>query len=490
MKRFSIVLALTVALCLAFVGSAYANFGPHGGYVNDTDACAGCHRAHSSFSTVGWKDQLGTQHASALLVGNAQTMTEFCNACHGALAPGASTNVASGIFDSGPSAGNTVVAPASSGTVAVNGTYPGDGGAVATQYNTDSTFGAPLNGGGFTRMPDPYAWQGETGPGAGTVTFVASTSAHRMDVVGPLWGSGNAVSSFGGSSGMTCTDCHDPHGSSNYRLLKAKPNPSNPAIVGGYAPDGETPNPFVFSDERGYPIPAVSITNPGGGVVTPGNPTGGWLKHQAGANQMALYRPNYTDTTGTPILHTVRPNPVTSVNEAVSMSVWCASCHMNYNPSSAGVATNYNYDPYLPGSGTPGGAATSAIGTQAYHRHAIDITMAAGLGAGRALAEQVVGAPAWVPLENAPTGASTSSDPTNGYIGCLTCHRAHGSSATMAGWSNAHLVLGPTGYYMPVQDSVAGVDPNKGAFNNLNNQGTSDLLRANNRGVCERCHNK
>ena len=38
-------------------------------------------------------------------------MTEFCNACHGDTAPGASTNVASGIFDSGPSAaiGGSVV---------------------------------------------------------------------------------------------------------------------------------------------------------------------------------------------------------------------------------------------------------------------------------------------------------------------------------------------------------------------------------------------
>ena len=56
LKRFSFVLVLSAALVLAFASGAYANFGPHGGYVNDTDACAGCHRAHTSFSTVGWTD--------------------------------------------------------------------------------------------------------------------------------------------------------------------------------------------------------------------------------------------------------------------------------------------------------------------------------------------------------------------------------------------------------------------------------------------------
>ena len=65
-KRLSIILALTLAMSLLFVGAAYANFGPHGGYVDDTDACAGCHRAHTSFAKVGWTDSFGVQHESAL----------------------------------------------------------------------------------------------------------------------------------------------------------------------------------------------------------------------------------------------------------------------------------------------------------------------------------------------------------------------------------------------------------------------------------------
>jgi hypothetical protein len=464
-----------------FAGSAFANFGPHGGYVNDTDACAGCHRAHTSFSTVGWTDGLGTQHASALLVGSASTMTEFCNACHGDAAPGASTNVASGVFDSGPSAGNDIVTGLNkpgailgdvnaSWTATVGATSPDQlvYGAGANQVITDSQFGAPLNGGGFDRMPDPYAWQ-SGGNTVGAVNFVASSSVHNMDAAGPLWGSGSAVTQLT----LTCTDCHDPHGSSNYRLLKAKPNPAGP-VVGGYGADNETPNAFVFSNETGYPVPQAVYDsgNPGGGVPVPGYSDGGWLKHADGAAQVANYRPNYTDTTGTPILHT---DMSTSLSTK-SMSTWCSACHMNYNQITAGATTSYDYSPYMPLDAS-GASALPQLGVKDYHRHATNQNMAAGIGATRALAEQ------WVPLETPGSGLDSFA---NSYIGCLTCHRAHGSSAAMSGWSSAHLVANAAGTYMPAKDSIPGVDPDKGTTAN----GTSALLRANNRGVCERCHNK
>ena len=228
LKRFSIVLALALALCLAFVGSAYANFGPHGGYVNDTDACAGCHRAHTSFSPVTWTDGSSTPTThTALLVGSAQTMTEFCDACHGDLAPGASTNVVSGVFDSGPSGALGIAVGAASGSAPsqVASGYPGDSGSVVVAYQTASQFNAPLNGGGFARMPDPYQWQSSA-----TIAYKAATSAHRMDTAGPLWGAGNSVAEAG-SMTLDCTSCHDPHGTSNFRLLKAQVNGTT---VGGY----------------------------------------------------------------------------------------------------------------------------------------------------------------------------------------------------------------------------------------------------------------
>jgi hypothetical protein len=456
LKRFSIVPILTIMILLAFAGAAYANFGPHGGYADDTDACAACHRAHTSFSTIGFTDRLGTPHPSALLVGSAQTMTEFCEACHGDLAPGASTNVASGVFDAGPSGSTTQTTVSGPGNLKLDGTM--DDTTVTVGYQTNSAFNAPLNGGGFNRMPDPYVWETSA-----TSVYKATTSAHKMDVSGPLWGAGQAVADY---PMLTCTDCHDPHGSSNYRLLKADVNGHN---VGGYDSTGEGPTAFVFSNEEGYPAAA----------------TGGWLKHAAGAAQMASYRPNYTDTTGTPILHQ-------DSTGAKSMSQWCAACHENYATSNGNTTANgglsgtYDYTPYLPG----------AVGARVFHRHPVDITLAAGYGAGRALQEQVVSGlkgtsnENWIPLE---TVANTAAPFYQNYIGCLTCHRAHGSSSdetaatthdgiANGGWAASHLAsVGASGTLMPVRDGVPGVDPAKG---------TSNLLRTDNRGICERCHNK
>jgi predicted CXXCH cytochrome family protein len=440
LKRFSLVLALTMVLCIAFVGSAYANFGPHGGYANDTDSCAGCHRAHTSFSPITWTDSSSfpTTH-TALLVGSATTMTEFCNACHGDTAPGASTNVVSGIFDSGPSGAAGVA-------------IGGNNGGVTVAYQTASQFNTPLNGGGFDRAPNPYTWETSA-----TIAYKTTTSAHNMGQTGTLWGAGNAATQ---QMNLDCTSCHDPHGTSNYRLLKGS---VNGVTVGGYDAN-DNPAPFVLSNEIGYPLPNVY----------PWNGNGGWSKHSNGAIEMANYRPNYTDTTGTPIVNWFG-------GPTKSLSVWCSACHTQYDQRTS----DYNYSPFEPiGGAVPAGQ----VGNQTRHRHPVDVTMQNGTAAVgvRTLTEQVISGlqpgsnTNWVPLE---TNANPSQNSTidKQWIGCLTCHRAHGATTDMSGWAAATLAQNASGTWAPVRDGVPGVMPTKN---------TSNLLRADNRGVCERCHNK
>ena len=316
MKRSFLVLCLALVLSLVFVTSAFANFGPHGGYATDSDSCAACHRAHSSFSTINI-DTSKTQALiaasggalssadmpNALLVGNAATIQEFCDACHGDLAPGASTNVQSGRFDAGPSGAAGQIAGATTGP-------DSDGVSGVVQYITESTFNAPLNGGGFgsivaaraNQILDTADYQA-----TGAHTYKAVTSAHTMEQTGILWGGGNAVSNM---AGFTCTGCHDPHGSSNYRLLRDGVNGAS--STGGYV--GGAPQPAVMSVETNYP-------NGQGGTDT------GWLLHTPGAGQMAAYQPNYT--AGSTMIEAA------TLGGNGSLSTWCAGCHTQYNVNSS-----------------------------------------------------------------------------------------------------------------------------------------------------------
>jgi predicted CXXCH cytochrome family protein len=429
-RKYSFIVILALAAMFLSAGVAYANYGPHGGYATDTDACAGCHRAHTSFSNVGWTDLQGGSRASALLVSNAADMSHFCYACHGNTAPGAATNVEGGLFDSGP-------------TVAYNGTVDPSVGAL---YASNSSFDATLNGGGFDTI--------------GTADQ-AVVSSHNMEQNNaPTWGDiVSGVGTPGTISPFRCTDCHDPHGSSNYRLLK---DVVNGRTVGGY--DKVTPDPYVISNEEGYP-------------------TGGWKRGPAGVAQIAAYKPNYT-------------TPQWAQTSGRAMSKWCAACHTAYiieNDDFAPVGGEWGYtaSPGTYNYGTAealvdvnGNHTGPELGALARHRHPIDVPLSLGQGAGRGLNIEVLnddGLPLEMSLGNLVGGYSNNTKPwsENGNVTCLTCHRAHGTQATQTGWGLAE--LGPNGAPRPVVESgVNGVNPNF----------SQALLRFNNRGVCERCHDK
>ncbi|MFU8891855.1 MAG: hypothetical protein ACNA76_09470, partial [Anaerosomatales bacterium] len=61
------------------------------------------------------------------------------------------------------------------------------------------------------------------------------------------------------------------------------------------------------------------------------------------------------------------------------------------------------------------------------------------------------------------------------WVDCLTCHVSHGSTAEMTGFANVFDSTDPE-----AGSGVGGVDP----------ANSSALLRLDNRGVCQECHNK
>src|SRR5512139_932189 len=82
MKKLMFALALGALLILALATTAVADNGPHGGFTATTDACAGCHRAHTAKDPAGF-----------LLIAPVE---EICLACHDGT--GAYTNVVDGVY--------------------------------------------------------------------------------------------------------------------------------------------------------------------------------------------------------------------------------------------------------------------------------------------------------------------------------------------------------------------------------------------------------
>ena len=426
MKRIAFVLLTACAIVFAGTSSAFATFGPHGGYSSDTDACAECHRAHTAISAVTWTDNQGAQK-NALLISSSTSMTDFCYACHGDGAVGANTDVQSGYYDGDPT-------------------------------GTNSASGGTLNGGGFTHI----------GGLAGTGSTVMSS--HNVDGLNTdaliRWGYvKNSASVKAPMAAFTCTDCHDPHGSSNYRLLK---DVVNGVTVGGYVGTTSTPDPWVLSNEQGYP-------------------SGGWKKGAAGTAQVAIYKPSYTSAQY-------------AQNSGRSMSAWCSACHTVYSQvaetgtGAAKSAPKWDYTNLI------GGATASTT----YHRHPIDVALSVGTkpAADRSLVTQLVDDPG-LPLEMGITETRTGFSyvtggkiwDDRGNVSCLTCHRAHGTASKMTGW--AATALGSTGVPNtlsgttdPAQDGFKAPNVSTGTTKGVDPTFDAALLRYDNRGVCERCHNK
>ncbi len=177
---FLILLIATLLLGPGLARVARADNGPHGGYTATTDACAGCHRAHTAI-------------AARLLVDG---VPNLCYTCHGNAGAGADTNVMDGIYLERDSQAED----------------PAEG---------DVTRG--LKGGGFVNALIDTNWDGAA---ASTPT----TSNHLVDgSTGTAWGNGAIGSGPGATINLSCTSCHDPHGRAGttgnptYRLLRAIP---------------------------------------------------------------------------------------------------------------------------------------------------------------------------------------------------------------------------------------------------------------------------
>lgn len=399
MRKFSILLAVAVVASVLFLlpGIALGNMAIHGGYSEDTDSCAGCHRAHTATSSITWFN--GTEERSALLISTAEQQFEFCFTCHGSEAAGAATNVWDGVYEG--------TAHGTNGAQLNSGAFSDDVVGMNKHTYNGGSWGA-WGGGNTGNLPDDPAAVLATGTGAQIV--------------------------------MTCGSCHDVHGSSNYRLLKDMVGPDPQAVVGGYlndSPTNPTPQPFVISNEEGYPQE-------------------GWRLGDAGAAQMDLYVPNYTEP---------KYAKAPALDTSKGMSGWCSGCHTQYMNESSVYNANDSFD-------------FNQWGFVTRHRHPVNSELGAFNGARDLNLDlialrrtQGTGLPtAWA------DGESEDIKLTD-WIDCLTCHRSHGSDAEMTGWA---------------MDQDDGWITDTGAEGpQIEYPGTKNsFLRLDNRGVCQQCHYK
>ena len=465
MKKLLFALALGLILVLALATVAMADNGPHGGFSATTDACAGCHRAHSA--------KFGS---NSLLITDPEAL---CMSCHDGL--GAGTNVKDGVY-----------------TQAGSNVYTG-GGANAKVEGTD---GASLFGGGFTNALMATVWSGATtaNPAFNAISKL-TTSSHGMAVSGTVWGSG-ANNTPNGSMVLECTSCHNPHGNSGFTNLTTQTTVCNTVLLAAN-PVTEACTVKVASyrilrwqpqGSGGFTAPATSVNWSGGAFPVSGAATNtGWTVPDSFATNGTEW---YTiGTTGAFAVgdyaagnvnnvyntkNVTATEVATYIPAAVNESYFCAQCHDRYfnnsrlrnnteNSMFCGSPLNATTPPYtgsplfLPFLPDADGVAPFIHPVDAVRCEPVISTttgLITGWGDNGPSGDNVLMfRHASGDIRLSMDGATAAGAGTSVSRACVACHVSHGSTASMTTLaSNASLATGST------------------------------LLRMDNRSMCLRCH--
>lgn len=425
-----------------------------------TAKCAICHRPHTAALDFLLKGDGVTD-----VTGNGVNtdIADFCLSCHKDGA-GANNNVYGGFFMG-------YAGPGNAGSTADPTTNPW----LLEPTNTANlgTRSAGLNGGGFVTAkpyfgsPNKLTYNGRTKRGVpwtdpiggthynhSSTDPVAVTSAHNAlddTKMWTVWGSvsvsdvnWNPCDNCG--PGMvvtiTCNSCHDQHGSNNYRLLRDSDSHGLGILPGSIE--------FLIINWNDQ----VNEFGVGPQKYPPANePIESW-ENEFVAGGLTKDYTSYSYKYG-------------STADA-TISDFCKTCHSQYyNETAASLQSYTSYD------------AGDGLGQVDRFRHYTEATFdtaPGGCTAGQGCAAENLNK--WVQLPFASRGNVVlgqrngypvfvaSIDPSNDYMICTTCHQAHGTTATVGQAAR----VGPTA-------GAQGSDP-----------GHSNLLRLNNRGVCEDCH--
>lgn len=354
-----------------------------------------------------------------------------------------------------------------SGTAAVPGvtyfdiTIQATGATQGTNESLIATVVSDLNGGGAetptiavqARAETALAGQTLLGGGFMFVNGEPTTSRHNADPADNSlrpWGfnanTGQELNTL--SSALQCTSCHNPHGTTNYRLLKETIN-------------GQTVNVKVFYDADGNGL--TEDSGPSSNTQVFGKDEGAPGLDDAHSAFDGTARPadKYTKE-----YYGSSANAANGGKGDPGVASLCGACHTAYPSDGAS-------NPYTAGGVT-------------HYRHKTEMPYADWTNPDTARVSQN---PETTPISTANNPSQTNfgdfpslrlasnASEDNTVVTCLTCHRVHGTNTTMSGYAVMAKFGGLgdndlTPSQQPLRDPTS----------------TSTLLYTDNRGMCEACH--
>ena len=435
MRRLAIVLIGGALWLLLAAIPALADGGPHvmstlnGSSGISADGCASCHRLHTSQSPTGF-----------LLTSNAATITNFCRSCHGATGTGASTDVDTGI--------QYALDGITRDTGVTVGALRG-GGFIQARIGADAAYRLVSDTGSVTNAKVPVADTAQ--PVTSAHLAIGGAGGNGLTATDVVWGNGPLGTAGAGptlASEMECTACHNPHGNGNYRILKGIPDAGDPMELAATAVDVKDAT-YDPERTRNYTVIQVAGTKPAGTDPTPAEEDT-WLLY---ADQVLDARTagtfngipgDYSALSGD-YLHKALPYDSAAGSTSASNYPFDAP---NARPNTSNRTTT---DRWWRGDPAGFNMQMTAWCSQCHTRY------------------------------NAPSGSRSTPSVDSIYTyrhttaynrTCTTCHVAHGTNAVM----NQDAASGTTySANVPYPDGTTTV-------------GDSRLLKVDNRGTCQLCH--
>jgi predicted CXXCH cytochrome family protein len=498
-RRLALVIACGAVWLILAAVPALADGGPHvltqnnGSLGINADGCAGCHRAHT---------------AQGPYLINAADETALCTTCHGAAVTGSTADVMTGVQYAlaGRTGGTTLGALRGGGFDEARIDTNNASRVAYLRSATDTSF--------RTKVP-------VTTPENVTSAHIAM-AANGLVNSGIAWGNGANGSGAGPTVELSCGSCHNPHGNGQYRILNPIPEATGAGFDDAWTADIRvstaadnrvhtvSSNALVAGDvvviaghssaeANGTFTVATSVSGSGGiyvtltglDIITDG--TGGTITRISGAKVTDAALPGAGDTRNYTVLQVRGTEGTPSTYLLYASQVATAAGAGTFN----GVPGNYTatggdylhrtvpWNPSINGVCDP-----TVFPLQAGCTTAND----APNGLPTTFDTQIT---AWCSACHTRYFAdrNPTTDPPNGTTGsawqyerpgddiykfqhrtipnraCTTCHVSHGSNAVMSGQFSKAYTFPDGGTYISGSDIAHG-----------------RLLKIDNRGTCQACH--